>query len=95
MSTWSVRITKKAEKALGKLPLQVRDVVALLMKDIETHGPVRPDWSHYGALKGEKNKFHCHVKSGRPTYVVCWEVVDKKVRIVEVYYAGTHEGAPY
>ncbi|MEA3429487.1 MAG: helix-turn-helix transcriptional regulator [Thermodesulfobacteriota bacterium] len=33
-------------------------------------------------------------KKGRPTYVAVWEVVDKKIRLVEVSYVGTHEKAP-
>jgi hypothetical protein len=36
----------------------------------------------------------CHLKKGRPTYVACW-TVDKKNKVIEVYYAGTHEKAPY
>jgi hypothetical protein len=27
--------------------------------------------------------------------VAVWEVIDKKVRMIEVIYAGTHEKAPY
>ncbi|MDR3555637.1 MAG: hypothetical protein P4L55_12845 [Syntrophobacteraceae bacterium] len=43
----------------------------------------------------DKNRHHCHLKKGKPTYVAIWEVRDKNVRIVEIIYAGTHEKAPY
>jgi hypothetical protein len=41
------------------------------------------------------DKRHCHLIKGRPTYVACWEVKDPKNKILEVYYVGTHEKAPY
>ena len=41
------------------------------------------------------DKRHCHLQKGRPTYVCCWEVINKKRKIIEVYYVGTHEKAPY
>ncbi len=31
----------------------------------------------------------------RRTYVCCWEVIDKRMKITEIYYVGTHEKAPY
>jgi len=36
-----------------------------------------------------------HLKKGQPTYVAVWEVVDNKIKIVdvEVVYVGTHEKA--
>jgi hypothetical protein len=47
------------------------------------------------ATKQLYEKYHCHLKAGRPTYVACWELIDKKIRILEVYYVGTREKAPY
>jgi hypothetical protein len=36
-------------------------------------------WSNYGKLKGNKEDLrHCHLIKGNPTYVCCWEVIDKK-----------------
>jgi hypothetical protein len=54
-------------------------------------------WSNYGKLgrtKKNEDKRHCHLIKGNPTYVSCWEV-DKQRHLIEVYYVGTHEGAPY
>ena len=92
---WTVFFRKKAQKQLDKLPDSIRESVALLKVEIELSGPLRFNWKHFGKLRGSGNRYHCHLQSGRPTYVVCWEVTDKKVQIVEVYYVGTHEKAPY
>ncbi len=75
----------------------IRSALLLLMRDLEENGP-RPSgyWKNYGKLKAvQGDKRHCHVSSGSPTYVCCWEVVDKTLKILEVYYANTHEKAPY
>jgi mRNA-degrading endonuclease RelE of RelBE toxin-antitoxin system len=92
---WTVNITKKAAKQLSKLPINIQNVFDRLAKELEVEGPAQPNWSHYGKLKGSSNLYHCHLKDGRPTYVACWEVVDKQIQIMEVYYVGTHENAPY
>jgi hypothetical protein len=52
----------------------------------------------FSSLTGKglrKNTYHCHVSAGRPTYVACWTVVEKRIKIVEIFYVGTHENAPY
>ena len=90
---WKISLTKKAQKQLEKLPEEVQQIFGLLFREMEVAGPYRQNWKNYGKLQGEK--YHCHVKSGKPTYVVCWEITDKKSKQVEVYYVGTHEKAPY
>ncbi|EGJ51879.1 putative cytoplasmic protein [Desulfocurvibacter africanus subsp. africanus str. Walvis Bay] len=90
---WTVKVAKKAEKGLRKLPLLVRRSLAALMLEIEKEGPVRGNWPNYSKLGPEKH--HCHLKKGNPTYVAVWEERDRQVRLVEVTYAGTHEKAPY
>ncbi len=96
--TWTINFTRKAAKQSNKLPQNILAVLQLLIEDTKLHGP-RPaeGWSNYSRLKGVKNsdKRHCHLKKGNPTYVCCWEVVNKQIRIIEVYYVGTHEKAPY
>lgn len=101
-STWTVNLStaaKKQVKALFKEHPRVYAQFALLAKDIETLGPIRKNWPHFSALSKEKgipnDSYHCHVKGGKPTYVACWYIEDKKVKIVEIYYVGTHEKAPY
>jgi mRNA-degrading endonuclease RelE of RelBE toxin-antitoxin system len=91
--SWRVTFTKMSEKQALKLPGIVREKLNTLIGDIETQGPVRGNWKNYGKLS--ERQHHCHLKAGRPTYVVCYEVKDKEIKIVEIYYVGTHEKAPY
>lgn len=90
---WQVTIHAKAQKSIPKLPGRVQKVLAFLLREIELDGPTRGNWPNYGKLG--KDKHHCHLKKGQPTYVAVWQVVDKEIRLVEVTYAGTHEKAPY
>ena len=81
-----------------KLSESVRLQINLLMREIEQLGPIRKNWPNFSPLTGKglpKNAYHCHIKKGKPTYVACWYVEDKKVKIVEIFYVGTHENAPY
>ena len=90
---WTVRMTRITEKQNAKLSKPVRQILFALMNDIENDGPVRGDWPNYGKLASGRH--HCHLKKGNPTYVAVWEVRDKKIKLVEVTYVGTHEKAPY
>lgn len=94
---WTIRSTKSADKQVEKLSENVLLKLYLLFEDLSHQGPAVPDWPNYGKLHGKKSidKRHCHLQKGKPTYVCCWEVVDKKRKIIEVYYVGTHEKAPY
>jgi mRNA-degrading endonuclease RelE of RelBE toxin-antitoxin system len=94
---WQVAFSPKAMKQMLALDAGIQELIYALAREIEQLGPIRGNRKNYGRLRqGKKEeKHHCHVKTGKPTYVVCWEVTDKKARIVEVYYAGTHEKAPY
>lgn len=99
LGKWQVFLTTAASKQKKKLPPNVLESLANLIGDLEQDGPIQKEWSHYSPLgKGKDiplNAHHCHIKNGRPTYVVCWLVRDKKIHIIEVYYVGTHENAPY
>ncbi len=90
---WQVEFTSKSIKQFKKMPSKVQKIVALLVADIKANGPVRYNWPNFSKL--EENTYHCHVKKGRPTYVVCWAVANKQLEIVEIYYVGSHENAPY
>lgn len=89
---WNVQLTKKAQKNIRKLPPRVTDILSFLLSELETLGPIRGNWKNYSKLS--KNKHHCHLKAGKPTFVACWEVKNDKITL-EVYYVGTHEKAPY
>lgn len=98
MKKWNVTIANgRVVKQIKNLPEPVRATLFLLIRDLEINGPATSGiWKNYSKLKGMSgDKRHCHIASGRPTYVCCWEVADKQLKIMEVYYAGTHEKAPY
>ena len=99
LSKWKVEYTRSASKDKKKLPVGIQMQLELLAREIEISGPIRKSWSNFSALKKGKgipdNAYHCHIKKGKPTYVACWVVEDKKVKLVEIYYVGTHEKAPY
>lgn len=63
--SWHVRISKRTDKNLGKLPSPVFRALALLMCEIELSGPVRGNWPNYSKL--DTKTHHCHLKKGRPT----------------------------
>ncbi|OHE26699.1 MAG: cytotoxic translational repressor of toxin-antitoxin stability system [Syntrophus sp. RIFOXYC2_FULL_54_9] len=90
---WTVKIMRRALKQVDRLPVNVRENLTDLIRDMELHGPVRGNWPNYSRLS--ENRHHCHIKKGQPTYVTIWEVTDKGIKLIEVTYAGTHEKAPY
>jgi len=99
---WEIRFSKKADKKLKNIPEGIQLRLLALIKKMEGMGPFLDSWpkvesskfKNYGLLKGSDNKYHCHLKKGKPTYVVCWEV-HLNIILVEFYYVGTHEKAPY
>ena len=92
---WTIHIVGQAKKAGKTLPKNVTASLSLLFIELKTMGPYRCDWPNYTKMKGLIDDYHCHIEKGRPTYVACWRILDKKQKIIEVYYAGTHEKAPY
>lgn len=82
--------------------MSARLALKLLVEHLKYKGPAPgKEWPNYGKLKGIKgvkgsrDLKHCHLIKGNPTYVCCWEVINNELKIIEVYYAGTHERAPY
>jgi mRNA-degrading endonuclease RelE of RelBE toxin-antitoxin system len=90
---WTVTLSPKVHKSLKNLPQPIRERLAVLVQDITYRGPVRGEWLNYSKL--EKDIHHCHLKKGKPTYIAVWKVENKRIRLIEVIYAGTHEKAPY
>lgn len=95
--TWQVELTKKATKQAKMLYRRGMFALQLLVESLEREGPTQPNWPNYSKLRLGKNLDcrHCHLMKGNPTYVCCWEVIDSEQKIIEVYYVGTHENAPY
>lgn len=102
--SWKVRITKQAAKRAKKLPKGPMSAFRLLWKDLEKMGPVQRGWPNFGKLEGKGNDWHCHLKKGKPTYVACWRsrkysTAEREEKEnegeIEIYYAWSHEKAPY
>ncbi len=98
MTKWAVNFSREAGKQYEKLRRSgsrpsINDVIDLLVLDMQKTGPQLFHWPNYGPLG--KECFHCHLRKGKPTYVACWRVLDKQTKNIEVYYVGSHEGAPY
>lgn len=91
-TNWTVKLVGQAKKSFKDLPKRTSETFRLLMEDLEVNGPQRFNWPNFSKLKNPL--YHCHLEKGRPTYVACWRVY-KKEKLIEVYYAGTHEKAPY
>ncbi|MGA2655420.1 MAG: cytotoxic translational repressor of toxin-antitoxin stability system [Gammaproteobacteria bacterium] len=95
--SWDIQFTNKSSKQARDLDEQILLVLQLLVNDLRIKGPIPGrNWHNYGKLRGPKqeDKRHCHLVKGKPTYVCCWEVF-KVEHVIEVYYVGTHEKAPY
>jgi len=90
---WTVTLHRGVGRAVLTFPQPVQDLLRLLLSELERQGPVRGNWPNYGKLS--RTRHHCHLKKGRPTYVAVWEERDRRQRLLEVTYVGTHEKAPY
>ena len=86
---YTVELSAKTKKMIKKLPLDIQDIFVLLVEDIKQNGAIRKNWRNFSALG--KNKYHCHLNY---SWVACWKW-EKGSFIVEVYYAGSRENAPY
>lgn len=97
MMVWMVFFTNKATKQVCQLTQKVNLVLQLLIEDLKINGPAPgKGWPNYRKIRRGKSQDirHCHLLKGNPTYVCCWKVF-KSQKIIEVFYVGTHEKAPY
>jgi hypothetical protein len=85
-----VRIAKRVQRRVSKLPKPVHQLFEALVLDLMKLGPIQFDWPNYSKLGDDG--FHCHLNY---RFVVVWVVVNKEIRILEVTYAGSRENAPY
>ena len=86
---YEVRILKKVEKNLKKLPSKENDKLDYLIEDLIEFGPLQPKWPNFSKLG--KNEYHCHLSR---KWIACWRH-EKNPIIIEVYYVGSRENAPY
>lgn len=84
-----MKVNRKCEKNILKLPHNARLRLAQLLEDLEASGPVQSKYPNYSKLA--KDKYHCHLSYH---WVACWTCEDGEY-VVEVYYVGSRESAPY
>ena len=87
--SYQVLIKRKIERNLYKLPIQIQQKLAVLLCDLRDSGPIQPRWPNYSKLA--KETYHCHLGN---SWVACWKSKNKEV-IIEIYYVGSRENAPY
>jgi hypothetical protein len=84
-----VSVKKKALKDVEKMPISVQENLAALLEYLREKGPVQPGWPNYSRIG--KEMYHCHLAR---KWVACW-YCEAETLIIEVYYAGSRENAPY
>lgn len=87
--TYQVRIKKKTERGLVKLPENVRQLLYLLVTNLQDSGPIQSTWRNFSSLGDDR--YHCHLTY---RYAACWTHRKGEI-IIEVYYVGSREKAPY
>ncbi len=86
---YEVRVKKKVARALEKLPADVQKLMFLLIADLASDGPIQKSWRNFSSLG--KDCYHCHLTY---RYVACWTCRRNEI-VIEVYYVGSREKAPY
>lgn len=86
---YQVRLKKKVARALPELPKNVQQLVFLLVADLQADGPIQKGWQSFSSLGGDR--YHCHLTY---RYVACWTCKKHEI-VIEVYYVGSREKAPY
>ena len=71
------------------MPQQMQARFAALLEDLRDIGPLQPGWPNFSGLG--KDCYHCHLGH---KWVACWRW-EKETIVIEVYYAGSRENAPY
>lgn len=84
-----VKIKNSASKSALKIPKAERKKFFTLCQELASSGPIRKNWPNFSALG--KNEYHCHLSY---SWVACWRYADQSI-LIEVYYVGSRENAPY
>lgn len=87
---WQIIFTSRSAKQASKLPLKEQDILLRLTRDLQISGPVQKGWRNYSPLGKEEH--HCHLSY---KWIACWRVKASPDEVIEIYYAGSRENAPY
>jgi mRNA-degrading endonuclease RelE of RelBE toxin-antitoxin system len=86
---YEVQVRRKVARGLRKLPADVQKLLYLLIADLQADGPIQRSWMNFSSLGRDRD--HCHLNY---RYVACWTCRKGSI-LIEVYYAGSREKAPY
>lgn len=86
---YQVSIKKSCFKAISKLSKKDKETLSHLISDLGESGPVQPGYRNYSKLGNFT--YHCHLSYH---WVACWQCRNGEF-LVEVYYVGSRESAPY
>lgn len=87
--TYEVRIKRKVERGLRKLPSDAQKLLYLLIADLQADGPIQKSWRNFSPLGQDRYHYHLNYR-----YMACWTCRKDEI-VIEVYYAGSREKAPY
>ena len=87
--SYAVGWKRKIEKDLKKLPTREQERFVQLVKDLTDKGPIQKKWPNFSSLGN--NKYHCHLSYH---WIACWKIERDDI-IIEIYYVGSRENAPY
>lgn len=87
--SYTVGWKKRLEKEIKKLPPSEQKKFVQLVFDLQENGPIQKNWPNFSKLK--ENEYHCHLSY---SWVACWRN-EKQNIIIEIYYVGSRENAPY
>jgi mRNA-degrading endonuclease RelE of RelBE toxin-antitoxin system len=86
---FNVHISKAARETAEKMPIREQSILKTLVEEMQLLGPIRKNRRNFSAIG--KNKFHCHLSY---KWIACWEWKRGTI-IIEVFYVGSREKAPY
>ena len=86
---YTIKIKRKVVKKIETLPILVQKKLGRLLLDLRDKGPEQPNWPNYSKLS--QSEYHCHLGY---SWVACWKH-EKHTILIEVYYVGSREKAPY
>ena len=86
---YTVTFNNKVAKSIKRLPVAEQKKLGMLIDDLEKEGPIQRNWKNFSKL--DNNEYHCHLSY---SWVACWRHEKNKI-IIEVYYVGSREKAPY
>lgn len=84
---WTVTLTRKSYKALGKLPAVIQDLADLAIEELELQGPIPQDWD---VLKTSDDEYRLRLNY---RYRMRYRLLGQNRLQIEVFYIGHRKEA--